>query len=448
MIRRLSGRVARRAIDRAQTPGRIERVAFVGPLPPTGTGIATYDRAVVDGLARLGFGHGRGLPVDPVWPVEDRHFAEVPAYRLGVYQMGNNVEFHLPIYRLAWQAPGLVVLHDLALDDFVRGLQSEGDPLGYVAIREALDARERLRSHDALRNEPLRTPWVAALARRARGIVVHASFGRRYLEEFGCRSPIYVVPHPPVEEPAAIEGAHARGRELRVKVDARGCRTLVVAAGDMNEAKRLEAVLRAVASLDDGVHVALVGRKVQTYDVSAAVQATPLGERLTVEQDVPDRDFLGWLAAADVVIDLRHPHRGEVSGSLARAMQVGRPTIVSATGTYLDAPDGTVLTITGGPAAPAEVAARIHMLDQDPDLRRSMGQTARAYMEELRASEATATGYAEAIEATIDIVEDPVAPTMQRWARSLADIGVTQQYVDAGYGVRYARALTSFKRTS
>ena len=447
MIRGLSGRVARRAIDRAQTPGRLERVAFVGPLPPTRTGIATYDRAVVDGLARIGFGHGRGLPVDPIWPVEDRHLADVPAYRLGIYQMGNNVEFHLPIYRLAWQAPGLVVLHDLALDDFVRGLQSEGDPLGYVAVREALDARERLRSHDALRNEPLRTPWVAALARRARGIIVHASFGRRYLEEFGCRSPIYVVPHPPVEDPATIEGAHIRGRELRAKVNARGCRTLVVAAGDMNEAKRLEAVLRAVASLDDGVHVALVGRKVHTYDVSAAVHATPLGDRLTVEQDVTDGDFLGWLSAADIVIDLRHPHRGEVSGSLARAMQVGRPTIVSATGTYLDAPDGTVLSIAGGPAAPTELAARIRTLDEDPDLRRRMGETARAYMEHLRTSEATASGYAEAIEATIDIVGDPVAPTMQRWARALADIGVTQQFVDAGYGVRYARALTSFKRT-
>jgi glycosyltransferase involved in cell wall biosynthesis len=445
---RFAGRVARRTIDRGQHLGRIERVAYVGPLPPTATGIATYNRAVLDGLDRIGFGHGRGLPVDPIWPVEDRHAAEVPAYRLGVYQLGNNVDFHLPIYRLAWQAPGLVVLHDLALDDFVRGLQSEADPLGFVAVREALDARDRLRSADAVRNEPLRTPWVAALARRARGIVVHASFCRRYLEEFGCRSPVYVVPHPPVEEPGVIERAHVQGRELRGRIDARGCRTLVVAAGDMNEAKRLEAVLRAVAALHDGVHVALVGRKVHTYDVSAAVQATPLGERLTVEQDVSDEDFLAWLAAADVVIDLRHPHRGEVSGSLARAMQVGRPTIVSATGTYLDAPEGTVLTVAPGPPAPAELAARIHMLDDDPELGIRMGETARAYMEGLRASEATAKGYAEAIEATIDVVADPVAPTMQRWARALSDIGVTQEYVDAGYGVRYARALTSFKRTS
>jgi hypothetical protein len=165
-------------------------------VPPTATGIATYDRAVLDGLARIGF--TRELPIDVVWPVDEHKAAYVPAYRLGVYQLGNNVDFHLQIYRTAWQAPGLVVLHDLALDDFVRGLQSVSDPLGYVAVREALQARDQLRSTEAGRNEPLRTPWAAAIARRSRGIVVHSQFCRRYLEEFGCKTPIYVVPHPPV----------------------------------------------------------------------------------------------------------------------------------------------------------------------------------------------------------------------------------------------------------
>jgi glycosyltransferase involved in cell wall biosynthesis len=446
MARGRSRGFARRAIDRAGTPARIERVAFVGPVPPTPSGVATYDRAVMDGLERVG--PPSGLPVEHIWPVQDRHRAELPAYRLGVYQMGNNVEFHLDVYRLAWQAPGLVVLHDLALDDFVRGLQSAGDPLGYVAVREALDARERLRSADAVRNEPLRTPWAAAIARRARGIVVHADFGRRYLQEFGCRTPIHVVPHPPVEEPAALAQAAERGRRLRAKADGRGCRTLVVAAGDMNEAKRLGAVVRAVAALDEGVHLAIVGRRVHTYDVSQATHDSGLGDRLAVEQDVADGDFLGWLAAADVVVDLRHPHRGEVSGSLARAMQVGRPTIVSATGTYLDAPENTVLWVTAGPASPNELAERIRTLDEDHDLRRSMGETARSYMEGLRRSDATARGYAAAIEHTLQVVHDPVGPTLDRWARSLADIGVTQPYVDAGYGLRYARALASFKRSS
>jgi glycosyltransferase involved in cell wall biosynthesis len=167
-----------------------------------------------------------------------------------------------------------------------------------------------------------------------------------------------------------------------------------------------------------------------------------------VALDVPDADFLGWLHAADVVVDLRFPHRGEVSGSLARAMQVGRPTIVSATGTYLDAPDGAVLTIGAGPGDPAELAERIGSLIDDPAMRASMGAAAKAAMDDLRATEATANGYARAIHETIAVLRDPTGPAMARWARSLADLGVTQREIDQGYGLRYARALESFKGTS
>jgi glycosyltransferase involved in cell wall biosynthesis len=443
----------RRKLRRRKAPAlqggphrRAGRIAFLGPLPPTPTGIATYDRAVLDGLDRIGF--TREFPIDPMWPITHRHFSDVPGYELGVYQLGNNVEFHLPIYRMVWQAPGLIVLHDLALDDFVRGLQTESDPLGYVAQREALDARELLRSPEIKTNEPLRTPWVASVARRARGILVHSAFCRRYLEGFGCHTPIYVVPHPPVESEDAIARTAERGRHLRADVEARGGRFLLVAPGDVNQAKRLEVVLSAVAALASDVHVAIVGRRVSTYDVMSAVHKAALGERLHLHHDVGDHDFLGWLHASDAVVDLRHPHRGEVSGSLIRAMQVGRPSIVSATGTYLDAPEGTVVSVAGGPGDAQELAVQIQALADDPSRARAMGEAARSYMEGLRTSEATAHGYADAIRSTLEIVQDVTGPAMTRWAHALADVGVTQEYVDAGYGIRYARALESFKRSS
>ena len=317
------GRARRAVNDRLTAPRAIERVASLGPLPPAPTGIATYHRAVLDGLERIGF--TRRLPVDPVWPVRDADFATVPAYRLGVYHLGNNADFHLPIYRMVWQAPGLIVLHDLSLDDFVRGLMTSGDRLGFVAMREALEAREGMSLPEALANRPLRIPWIAAVARRARGIVVHAEFCRRYLEDLGCRTPVFVVPHPPVESAAAIAGAAPAGAGLRATLEARGARTLVVAPGDINEAKQLDALLAAVATLPDDVHVAVVGRSVETYDVRPVAQGSGLGRRLHVETDVTDAAFLAWLAAADIVVDLRHPHRGEVSGrSPARCRSAAR----------------------------------------------------------------------------------------------------------------------------
>ena len=169
-----------------------------------------------------------------------------------MFELGNNVEFHLEAYRAAFLAQAsLIVLHDLALDDFVRGLITLGDPLGFMATREAAALRANLTSPDVVRNEPLRDPWCAHVARRARGIIVHSAFCKAYLEGFGCRTPVFVVPHPIVESEADMRRAVDRGRELRAGPEARGMRSLVVAPGDLNEAKRLDSVLVAAHELDE-----------------------------------------------------------------------------------------------------------------------------------------------------------------------------------------------------
>src|SRR6185312_1752873 len=108
-----------------------------------------------------------------------------------------------------------------------------------------------------------------------------------------------------------------------------------------------------------------------------------------------DAEFLAWIAAADVVVDLRHPHRGEVSGSLARVLQVGRPAVVSATGTYLDAPEDAVTYVRAGKTDPVELAERIRDLAEDADLRARMGSVAREHMARIKETEATARGYAD-----------------------------------------------------
>lgn len=443
MVRRAIGRLARRGPAPA---GAAAELVFSGPLPPAGTGIASYDRAVLDGLRHIGFFDRHRMRV--LWPIEPRHVPVLPAFRLGIFQLGNNVEFHREPYRAAFLTQAsLIVLHDLALDDFVRGMRALGDPLGYMATREAAALRGNLRSADVVRNAPLREPWCAHVARRARGIVVHSEFCRRYLEELGCRTPVFVVPHPVVESEveADLRRAAERGRDLRAALEAKGMRSLVVAPGDLNEAKRLDAVLAAAHRLDVGVHVALVGRRIEGYDTGRLVDEARLGERLTFAPDVSDDDFRAWLQAADIVVDLRFPHRGEVSGSLMRAMQAGRPSVVSATGTYLDVPDDIVLRVAPGPPDPSELATRIRTLVEDDALRARMGSSAREHIGRLRTSEATARGYERAVDETLSLVRDPAHKAMAIWGKSLADLGVGEADVQGGIGLDYVRALATFR---
>jgi len=420
------------------------RIAYLSPLPPAQTGIASYSKAVLDGLSRIGYGRD-GHSLDPIWPIEPRHEGTIPWHAMGVYHLGNNVGFHRDIYRHAIQTPGLVVIHDLALDDFVRGMIAWGDPLGHQAMREGLVNAPKLDGFvDAVLNEPLRIPFVAHAARRARGIVVHSAFVERYLRAFGCRTPVYVVPHPVVESEAAVRAAERRRPVLRAGLEPLGMRRLVVAAGDMNEAKMLDRVLAAIARLPEDVHLAIVGRRIEGYDVDAVVRASGSGARVSLLSDVTDAEFLGWLCAADVAVDLRFPHRGEVSGSLARAMQCGRATVVSGTGTYLDVPAHRVVHVSPGRVAPEELAATFGRLLEDPDLRARIGGAAREHMVWLASTEATARAYEEAIDGTLALVQDPTRRALARWAGALVDMGLSEADLDRGYGTTYARALDQF----
>ncbi len=430
----------REAVRHRLRGGKLRRrIAWLSPMPSAPTGVASYSKAVLDGLTRTGF--TKRQEIEPVWPVGPKHEATIPWYAMGVYHLGNNVEFHRDIYRHAAQTPGLVVIHDLGLDDFVRGMIAGGDPLGHQAAREAATGVDRLRPREAELDEPLRTPWVSHIARRARGIVVHSEFGRRYLRDHGCRTPVFVVPHPVVESESDVRRAHGRRDEIRAPLAAAGMETVVGVFGDLNAAKLIDVVCGAVAGLPDPAHLALVGRTITGYEVDAVVRQNGLGARASIHADVSDADFLAWLCAADVVVDLRYPHRGEVSGSLARAMRCGRPTIVSATGSYLDLPDDVVVRVSPGRLDPAELAAAIGRLVNERGLAEMVGERAREHMAELARSEATAHGYERAIVDTLGLVRDPARRAMARWAGALADLGVTAEHLERGYGLSYARAL-------
>jgi glycosyltransferase involved in cell wall biosynthesis len=421
------------------------RIAWLSPMPPAKSGIATYSRAVLDGLDRIGYTRDRHK-IAPIWPVKQKHASTLPYHTMAVYHLGNNTDYHADIYDHAIRTPGLVVVHDLALDEFVAGMIRMGHPFGYPAMREALMNAPRLEGFpEAERNEPLRRPYIAHAARHARGIVVHSPFVERYLRAFGCRTPVYVAPHPVVEREEDVRRAEKRAPVMRGSLESMGMETLVGVFGDRNASKLIDVVLAAVARLPASVHIVLVGRPILGYDIDEVVRRSGLGARVTVATDVSDEDFLAWLCASDIAIVLRHPHRGEVSGSLSRAMQCGRPTIVSATGTYLDVPDDRVVHVPAGRLDPAELAEAIRRLADDPDRRARIGAAAKGHMTELARTDASAHAYAEALDGTMALLHDPARRVLARWGGALVDIGITQEGLNEGFGLSYTRALDEFR---
>jgi glycosyltransferase involved in cell wall biosynthesis len=415
------------------------RVAFVSPLPPAQTGIATYAAAVLAGFDEIHVEERH--EVERLWPLPEDAERRVEEADVAVYQLGNNEEFHGEIYRLAVWHPGVVVLHDLALDGLFYGLGLINDPLVEPARAEAIGSTPRGLTAD----DPLGIPWCAQAVRRSRAVIVHSRFARDYLVSIGCRTPVYVAAHPLVEDDAEIDRARERREELRARAGAGPDELVVGVAGDLNGMKGIAELLEGAGRMRTPIRVVLVGRPSPHWDLQAAIRRGGAGDRTTVVTDASDDDFLAWLCAFDVLVNLRHPHRGETSGSLVRALHVGVPTIVSAIGTYLEVPDDVVARVPGGPPDAGALAAAIDRLAEDAEGRRALGERARAWVRTALDPGVTARTYEAAIDGVLALEADPAREALARWAATLRSVGVGPTHVRRGYGLRYAEAIAELR---
>ena len=85
------------------------------------------------------------------------------------------------------------------------------------------------------------------------------------------------------------------------------------------------------------------------------------------------------MAACDVLVNLRYPTMGETSGSVIRALSLGKPMLVSDVGWFGELPDDVVLKI---PVDEYEVAdARRRRSSSPPSTGAALGAAARDYVE-------------------------------------------------------------------
>ena len=144
---------------------------------------------------------------------------------MGVYHLGNNLEFHGDIYDLAIRTPGLLVIHDLALDDFVMGMVATAQPFGHQAHARGVAARAappRVRGGRAQRAapRPVRRARGPERAGDRRALAVRRTLPARVrLQDADLRGPA-----PGDRERAARpEGGERRSRDPRVaRVDGDG----------------------------------------------------------------------------------------------------------------------------------------------------------------------------------------------------------------------------------
>ncbi|HVF59958.1 MAG TPA: glycosyltransferase, partial [Thermoanaerobaculia bacterium] len=231
-----------------------------------------------------------------------------------------------------------------------------------------------------------------------RGVLVHSEGSCRRVLASRPRAAVRAVPHPWFPHAEAGDGGAAR-RRRGLPADA----LLIAAVGYMTRAKRLDVAFRAFARIaprHPRAHFAVVGEVSKDYDVPSLVPEA-LRPRVHLAGRPEHAEFLDFMAATDLAVNLRYPSAGEASGALMHLFGLGKPVIVTDTGSFAELPAGTCAKVPPDQTEEDLLAAYLDALAGDPALRRAMGAAAARHAAEHHRVDRAAALHAAAIEAVL-----------------------------------------------
>jgi glycosyltransferase involved in cell wall biosynthesis len=382
------------------------RVAYYSPLPPERSGIADYSALLLPALERL-------VDVEVVRRGRTRPVAADVA----LFHVGNDPEAHGWIVDAFRRRPGVVVLHEFVLHHLVAGLTiGRKDGPGYLAAMERdAGVAGRLLAHGVLdgrvpppwETRPDEFPLAGEVLTTAMGLIVHS----RYVEQHARKAfdgPIWRIPHP-AWPPHDVASADVAGRPLF------GC------FGHLNASKRVPQLLEAFVSVrlrHPNAKLLLVGPASPRFDAKRLV-----GEGVERIDYVDERRLWSLMAACDACISLRAPTMGETSGSVIRALSLGRPLIVSDLGWFGELPDEVALKVPVDEDEVPALAAALELLASSEATQLAMSDAARAYAEREHDLTHAAEAYVAALEEAAGgtTVADAVVAEV---AQAAAEIGI------------------------
>jgi glycosyltransferase involved in cell wall biosynthesis/SAM-dependent methyltransferase len=368
------------------------RLALVSPMPPARSGIADYSAALLHALQDLA----------EVSAFSSADF-DTSSYDLVVYQIGNN-PCHGFVYELALQRPGVVVLHESNLHHLVADLTlKRGDWDAYlreVAYDGGPEALAHARRVQALECGPdyEGVPMLRRLLESSRAVIVHSRFVEEQVRKAGFRGPVAKIPHG-----AWIPRVDGMAYRRRLGLDETA--PLAGVFGFLKPYKRIPESLRAfrrLVRLEPRAKMILVGEPHPDLPLGSLVRRLDLPAHVRALGFVPVEDFTGYMAACDVILNLRYPTVGETSGSLLRALGLGKPVLVSDVGSFRELPDEICLKVPVDAAEEDAIFEYLNLLVSRPSLARAMGARARQWVEQECSWAVVARRYARFLQAVME----------------------------------------------
>ncbi|MEO0622947.1 MAG: glycosyltransferase family 1 protein [Pseudomonadota bacterium] len=385
------------------------RIHWVSPLPPAQTDIAAMTARILPSLAERA---DVVLWTDAeTWDTELEAHAIVRRYDAGAhfpmpldglppangpecifFQIGNSWLYHAGPLNLARRVPGVVVLHDLAIQDLLAGMMANGHfersvyraemARWYGGAGRDVASRvlgQRLAPSEAAARMPL---FEIALSKAVAALTYTEAGWDRVRERAVLPAWALDLPFAPSQETAA---ERASDGPLRL-----------VQFGYLAPNRRLDQVLEALAQVKAHISYAfeVFGTLWDERHVRQKISQLGLSDRVELRGYAPEGDLNQALASAHLVFNLRNPTMGEASGSQLRIWNASAVSVVSEIGWYAGLPDDCVLKIP----ATGEVDALAHLLrrlDADRTICAAIGAAGRARLMERHTPERYVSGLLE-----------------------------------------------------
>jgi len=368
------------------------RIAFLSPLPPTKSGIADYSAAVLEHLKHFA----------QVETFTDNNF-DPARFDVAVYQLGNNPH-HTFAYEAAMKHPGVVVMHEANLHHLIADLtirRNDWDAyLREVAINAGPDALAYAQRYVRTleRGPDYEIPMLRSILARSKAAIVHSGAVEAELRAAGFAGPVAKIPH----GAWIVDGDRMK---FRTRLGLTEHTPLIGIFGFLKPYKRIAESLRAFRRLirvAPDARMILVGEAHEELPLHSMIHSLGLSAHVRHLGFTPIEDFNGYVSACDIVLNLRYPTVGESSGTLLRALGMGRAVVVSDVGSFREYPDEICLKAPVDATEEEHLFEYLNMLVSRPDVARGLGTRAREWVERECNWESVAKRYAQFLESVAE----------------------------------------------
>ena len=365
------------------------KIAYLSPWPPQRSGIADYSLEIVRHLKEY---------VDITLYLENPEECstdnldlsvhnitllpeEIKRYDCIIYHIGSNTKFHKYIYKMAWQYPGIVVLHEFNIHPFmVDAFLGNDDEYLYVdALKEGYGEQGKFSYESVKSNESppgiWEFPMSHALAKRSLATIVHSQWVKNQLQGI---NNVFVVPMGSNTKKtfSRFDVDEILRRRLSISTD----NFLISTFGFVNRFKRIPKILEAIkVLLDLGYPVQfLIGGDLieKSLKLEETINSLGISDNVIISGYLNDEEFEACLRMSDIIFNLRCPSLGESSAALMRALGCGKTCIVSNYQQFAELPDSVCWKVDVDDLEVQQIVAYLKELMHNPTARKQLGKNA------------------------------------------------------------------------